>query len=402
MKKTALLSYCAVLLAAGICTACGTTGNVAAGSSGTMPKYSVSSYIRTWPLGSTLEDQKSNTHWSAKNLKGDSMTDLIIAFAQAKADGTIYFPDVESPDHPFPGMWKEVQKVQKKYPHLKINVSIGGWGADQFSPVAADPAKRAVFVQSIMDMVKAHNLDGIDIDWEYPVGPDWGEDIPHSPDDGKNFVTMLSEIRAGFNKLDPNKKYKISIAAPGSSWYTQKLDVKALAAVVDTFKLMTYDYYGPWSSTTGHHANLYNNPSDPAWGGWSTAQTVDAFLAAGVPASQLVIGVAFYGRAWKGVPDAGVHGLFQKYKENAFPDGLSWPDLKKLLDPGSGYTRYWDDVAKAPFLYNGDVFITYTDQQEIAEIGAYVKQKGLGGVMTWEYGHDVNAELLGPLYKSVN
>lgn len=399
MKKSVLVSCTAAFFTAVLCTACSSTK-----ITGAERHLAVASYIRTWPLGSTVEDQKANVHWSAKELKGGSMTDLIIAFAHAKSDGTIYFPDAESDEHPFPGMWSEVAKIRKRYPNLKIHVSIGGWGADQFSPVAADPAKRAVFVQSVLALVKEKNLDGIDIDWEYPVGPDWGEEIPHSPEDGPNFIEMLSQIRTGFDALgrETGKEYSISIAAPGSSWYPQKVDVVKVASIVDTIKLMTYDYYGGWSSTTGHHANLYNNPADPAWGGWSTAQSVDTYLAAGVPSSKLIVGVAFYGRAWKGVADGGTNGLFQKFSEPAYPDGLSWPDLKKLLAPGSGYTQYWDDTAKAPYLYNGDIFVTYTDAREIAEIGAYVKQKGLGGVMVWEYGHDTGAELLKPLYDSLN
>lgn len=75
---------------------------------------------------------------------------------------------------------------------------------------------------------------------------------------------------------------------------------------------------------------------------------------------------------------------------------------KNFLSKGSRYVRYWDDKAKAPWLYNGDVFITYTDKEEIRLIGAYVKQTGLGGVMSWEYGHDLGSDLGKTLYESVN
>lgn len=384
---------------ASVCLSCSSSHAAADEQQG----RTVASYIRTWPLGSTAEEQKQGRHWRAKDIKGQYMTDLIVAFAHAKADGTIWFPDAESATQPFTGMWSQVASLQKRYPHMRIHVSVGGWGADKFSAVAADPALRAVLVQELTDLAKLRKLDGIDIDWEYPVGPDWGEEIPHSPDDGKNFIALLSELRTSLDSLSQatGKKYLVSIAAPASTWYPQKIDMKALCATVDSIKLMTYDYYGPWSSTTGHHANLFNNPADPAWGGWSTAQTVDAYLAAGVPASKLIVGTAFYGRAWKGVAAGGTNGLFQKFSAAAYPDGLSWPDLKKMEADGSGFVRYWDDTAKAPYLYDGDMFITYTDKREIALIGAYVREKGLGGVMTWEYGHDIGAELLKPLYESV-
>lgn len=368
-------------------------------------EFCVSSYIRTWGLGSTIEEISKGRHWSAKDVNGKYLTDIIVAFAHVdQKTWGIFFPDAESEDKPFTELWTEVAKLQKKYPDLKIHVSVGGWGADGFSEMAADDTKRATFVSALVKLLEEKKIDGIDIDWEYPVGPEWGQEIASSPEDGKNFITLLSNMRAAFTELGKKtgKTYSISCAVPNSSWYVQKIDVVKVASIVDSIKMMSYDYYGAWSAQTGHHANLMNNPADPDWGGWSTDQGVHMYLDAGVPAEKIVLGVAFYGRAWKGVPDNGVHGLYQKYAESAYPDGLSWTDLKKsFLSKKSGYTRYWDDVAKAPFLYNGDIFVTYTDKEEIQLIGEYVKKMGLAGVMTWEYGHDLDCDLGKALYQSV-
>lgn len=369
------------------------------------PDYKVESYVRTWPLGSTEQEQSLNNHWDNTEIKGNSLTELIISFAHIDPETWgIKFPDADNKEKPFPELWNEVKALKARYPALKVNCSVGGWGADHFSPMAADPEKKEKFIAALVNLLKEKDLDGIDIDWEYPVGPDWGQEIQSSPEDGKNFLSLLQDMRTAFDNLGKTtgKHYSISCAIPGSSWYVQKIDVISLSKLVDTMKLMSYDYYGGWSAQTGHHANLYNNPEDPDWGGWSTDQAVKMYLNAGVPASKIVIGVALYGRAWKGVEDNGVHGLYQKFAEPAYGDGLSWTQLKEFLKPGSGFTRYWDDVAKAPFLYNGDIFISYTDAEEIKLIGEYVKENGLGGVMAWEYGHDIESELIKALYNSVN
>ncbi|GHU35047.1 hypothetical protein FACS1894172_16220 [Spirochaetia bacterium] len=210
------------------------------------------------------------------------------------------------------------------------------------------------------------------------------------------------ELRTALNALskETGKRYNLSTAVPASAWFVQKNDVIAAAEIVDSFKLMAYDYYGGWSGQTGHLANLSNNPADPDWGGWSTKQALDAYLNAGIPANKMMLGIAFYGRAWSGVQDGGVNGLYQKYTQSAYPDGLPWPKIKELLQPGSGFTRYWDPVAESPFLYNGDVFVTYSDAEAIALIAAYAKEKGLAGIFTWEYAHDINAELLQVMAKS--
>jgi chitinase len=365
----------------------------------------VASYIRTWPIGSTREDMDQGIHWTADDIKGEYLTDLIIAFALIKDGSDIYIMDME--DQPsstdpavmvpgFSSLWDEIAKLQARYPHLDITISVGGYGADGFSDMAYDPALRSAFIANVINWIDERNLDGVDIDWEYPVGPDWGLPIKTRPEDREDYLTLLRELRTALDTLGEKtgKTYSLSTAVPASTWFIQKNDVVAAAGIVDALKLMSYDYYGSWSGTTGHTANLYNNPTDPEWGGWSTDQAVRAYLDAGIPPEKLVVGAAFYGRAWTGVADGGTNGLFQKYAESAYPDGISITDAEQLLASGQGYVRYWDDTAKAPFLYDGNTFITYTDEAAIGELTAYAKKMGLAGVMDWEYGHDMHADLL--------
>jgi len=61
-----------------------------------------------------------------------------------------------------------------------------------------------------------------------------------------------------------------------------------------------------------------------------------------------------------------------------------------------GFVRYWDDTAKAPYLYNPEqrTFMTYNDAQAEAERTAYVKKMNLGGIMFWQYSGDSGNVLL--------
>jgi chitinase len=396
-------SLCFVLLVVIVFYGC-----TSMGKGGTVGEPKVSSYIRTWPIPPAFHG-KDSPYWNAGMIKGEYLTDLIVSFALLdKDDVTLpYIPELrplEDGTPMFTGIWDEIAALKEKYPHLKINVSVGGYAADGFSDMANDPKLRAAFIGNACNWLETYNLDGIDVDWEYPVGPEWGSDIKVRPADKQNYISLLQDLRDAMDELGAKtgKRYGLSTAVPASGWFPKANDVKAAARIVDTLKLMSYDYYGGWSQTTGHHSNLSNNPHDPAWGGWSTQQALDEYIWAGVPPGKIMLGIGFYGKAWAGVergPYEDTPGLYQPYKSlpNSAPfyEGtISWTSISELLKPGSGYKRYWDDMAQAPYLYNGDIWISYTDQEQIKTLTDFAKEQKLGGVFVWEYCHDMNAELM--------
>ena len=359
----------------------------------------VSTYIRTWRL--EAEDQREESpHWDAGMVKAEYLTDLIIAFALINSDDkhTIYISEER---FSFKNLWNEVAALKSTHPNLRVNISIGGYtGSAHFSDMVKDENIRAQFVAGVIDWLDRHNLDGVDIDWEYPVGPPWGVRVFA---DAQNYLALLRDLRDAMDTLGAKtgKYYSLSTAVPSSSWFAAAINVKEVANIVDALKLMAYDYYGGWSPTTGHNSNIYRNPNDSSNGG-STDQGLRSYLTAFVPPNKIQMGVAFYGRAFAGVqPGPNGDGLYQKYTSIPFSNGyLTWAQIKELLEPDSGFTRYWDDVAKAPYLYNGDIWITYTDQQQIEELVKFSKEKGLGGFFSWEYGTDINGDLLKALFEN--
>ncbi len=154
---------------------------------------------------------------------------------------------------------------------------------------------------------------------------------------------------------------------------------------------MTYDFHHGASYQTGHHANLYLSSSD-APDGDATERAVDIHIRDGVPPSKLNIGIPFYGRIWKGVEPLN-NGLYREARTTGA--GMSYADvLKALADPA--YTRYYDSSAASPFLWNerDSIFISYEDEGSIAARMEFIKARGLGGVMFWEYTEDVDGMLL--------
>ena len=108
--------------------------------------------------------------------------------------------------------------------------------------------------------------------------------------------------------------------------------------------------------------------------------------------SQLVIGAAFYGRAWKGVPPEN-NGLYQ-INSGVWPEPARYSDIRERMEDKNGFVRYWDTIALAPYLYNvtDSIFISYEDTVSIKLKTKYVIDRGMGGIMFWQLGGDTDMD----------
>ena len=57
--------------------------------------------------------------------------------------------------------------------------------------------------------------------------------------------------------------------------------------------------------------------------------------------------------------------------------------------------------AKVPWLFNGSVFLSYDDEQSIAQKASYIKQNNLAGASVWELSQNRNGILLNALYTNI-
>jgi chitinase len=325
-------------------------------------------------------------------IAGDKLTHVNYAFADIR-DGRVvegFAHDAEN--------FRALAAVRRRNPHLRLLVSVGGWTwSGGFSEMAATREGRARFVESAVDFVRRHDLDGFDVDWEYPGLPGAGN--PHRPEDKENFTALMSDLRVALDKdgRARGRTLLLTLAAGASDDFLAHTEMDKVAAVSDLVNLMTYDFrVAGEAGLAGHHANLYPNPADPRQR--SADGAVRAFLAAGVPAAKLVLGVPFYGRSWV-VENAERDGLYQSGKAPAERIDAKYGTLAAGLVNRDGYVRRWDAAAQAPYLWNADrrVFVSYDDPESLRLKARYVAANGLGGVMFWEYGADPSGALLGTL-----
>jgi len=290
----------------------------------------------------------------------------------------------------------QLTALRKQNPSLRILISVGGWsGSAAFSDVALTPQRRAAFIQSALEFLKSYDLDGLDVDWEYPGLPGAGNRF--RSEDKRNFTLLLKELRARFTQesAQAHKKLLLTIAAGAFDDYLTHTEMAQVQQSVDTVNLMAFDYYEAGvDAVTGNHAPLFTDPADPKKD--SADATVRAFEADGVPAAKIVLGVPFYGRMWQKVPNVN-HGLFQPGKPA--PNGEPPYSVIKATMLDHGFTRYWDPKSNAPYLYSAEkqIFLSYEDPDSIAAKGKYVLTHKLGGMMFWSYFNDSSGELLGAI-----
>ena len=274
---------------------------------------------------------------------------------------------------------QKMVSLKSQNPQLKVLISLGGWGGcETCSDVFATSKGRKEFSESVKQVQTRFGTDGIDLDWEYPAveGPPGHK---YTPEDKQSFTLLVKELRKELGKSSI-----ISFAAGGFNNFLDKsVEWKKVMKKADFVNLMTYDLVNGYATTTGHHTPLYSTPQQVE----STDNAVRYLLNLGIAPEKLVIGGAFYGRIFENVP-ATNNGLYQPGK---FKTAEVYKNFPITLSPDSGFVYHWDDVAKAPYLYNPQqqLFVSFDDRRSIDLKAKYVTDKKLGGIMFWQLAQDV-------------
>jgi chitinase len=300
----------------------------------------------------------------------------------------------------------------------------------------ANPASRLIFANNILATFNHYNLDGIDIDWEYPGQPGHPDNIVDPAHDTVNYLAFLQLLRTVLPA-----DAKISAAALSQPWAGSNgrplADMGEFAAVLDWVLVMNYDVWGS-SATPGPNAPLSDGCGNSTQPVASAEGAVRAWTNAGFPANRLVLGLPAYGyisnsRAvflhgrstsvlFPGVgnqPAATTEEpIVIKNEEGGTVNGqvqfrelvrqgalrnrfdLAPAAFKGLLasfwdtpfDGAHGYTRFWDRCSSTPFLrstHAGQV-ITYDDPESVGMKAKLAREFRLKGVNMFDVHGDTD------------
>jgi chitinase len=256
----------------------------------------------------------------------------------------------------------------------KVLASIGGSNSGAVFEQSMQ-SSATTFVNNLEALVTM-GYDGLDIDWE-------GGNLTAAQDQSLE-TTLVQSLRSKSPDilLTFTAGYENENSVDDLSWYG------TIAAQLDRINLMTYGMAGAyegwesWHSSPLHWNNVSSTPS-------GIDASVKHYLAAGVPAAKLGIGIGFYGLCYTSPVTAPVQALGGSTVV-ASDQTMSYPAIMASYYSASAY--HYDSAADVPYLTldgsNAEkcTYVSYEDPTSIAAKGAWLKAQGLGAVILWEIG----------------
>jgi chitinase len=236
------------------------------------------------------------------DIPANTLTHVSFAFAKISASGACVLGDrraaAEQPhdDEAWKkgtGSFGQFIQLKTQHPHLKTLISFGGWKwSDKFADVALTSSSRQRFARSCVNFMLRYGLDGIDIDWGYPVRVGLHPEIGR-PEDKANFTRLLAALRAQLDDLAlvAGRSYLLTVAAPTDPGAYSHIELIKIHPYLNFINRMSDDFHGGCEDTTNLFAPLFKARSDPSRMNVSAA--VQAYLDAGIPSGTIVVGVPF-------------------------------------------------------------------------------------------------------------
>ena len=270
------------------------------------------------------------------------MTNCVVyAFYAVNSTG-----DLVAPSSPAASLTAMRDKARANNAKVFLGINDGsGDGKTNFKNMAATAGGRNNFIRQIMNTVRTNNLDGVDMDWEYPTTTD-GTDA--------TFTLLMKELS---DSLHRDGRYYLSAAITAGKYAGGARDAikNEIFPYVDFFNIMAYDDF---STTTPYRHHSDYTLATVCLNYWLTTR--------GMPAGKAILGIPAYGRP-SGITQT---NTVLTYKGILAQAGN--PQLDSAIVTAGGFTNY-------TIYYNGQ----YTTKRK-----AKLAKDIAGGVMFWEKGQD--------------
>lgn len=276
------------------------------------------------------------------------LTHLAIFNVDLQADGTLTDTD----------RWTAVAGDVVPLAHaegVSVHLCITSFDDDVMASVLPDPAKRAVTIAQLVDLVDAYGADGVNVDFE-------GLDYELKDD----FTAFIEELYPLVTEL--------TIAMPAIDW-NGSYDYDQLALSSDGLFIMGYDYH--WrGGNPGPVSPLYGG--DP-WNQYSLEWSVDDYLTWGATRDKLILGLPLYGLEWpttsNDVPGTSTGEGWTVYMSSG--DAIA-------AEEGTD----WDDTSLTPYILRESSQVWYDNTESLQYRIQWAVDADLQGIGFWALGYE--------------
>ncbi|MEE1946468.1 glycosyl hydrolase family 18 protein [Pedobacter sp. KR3-3] len=223
--------------------------------------------------------------------------------------------------------------------NVKVGISVSGSSA-YFATMASSATARTKFVTNVVNFAKNNDLNGVDIDWEYPS-------TSGSAPSADNFTLLMKELSTELHKI--NKFLSAAVTPAVYSGGIREGIKPEVFQYVDFFNIMQYDGPGYDQAEPYQHASYK-----------MSVASLDQWLGVkGLPKEKAIVGLPLYG-------------------ENSTGSAKSYRDIEAA---GVDVTGNSGMVAGVEYWFNGINLIKQKTQ---------LAKDRANGIMFWEFSFDSN------------
>nr|XP_027197976.1 acidic mammalian chitinase-like isoform X1 [Dermatophagoides pteronyssinus] len=321
-------------------------------------------------------------------IQNNICTHIIIAFVSIDSESNLSF------DQTFIDFLQlcrqSIDTINNNENYPKLMFSIGGGGAGGWKMASSTDERRKRFVQSILQFIQQYQLDGVDIDWEFPS---WPKKLTQYSE-RNDFIKLLQEIRRNFDhEKQISGKHLILSAAVAAQFVIIQVSYKPveMAESVDFINLMTYDYfihkwYWPY---VGHNSPLYSPINLPfnfinVTKTFSVEWSAEYWVKIGMPRHKIMVGIPTYGKRY-----TLFHSKINYPGAMAISGGndMIYSEVCEFLKRKNTVEKY-DSIAHSPYAYNEREWISFENQQSASQKAKWIRMKNFGGLMIFSLNAD--------------